>query len=156
MVCTWIPGEVALLLGGRRERVGGDAGLVAGGGGEVGHVLVGGHLQLLLLLNRCQILEHHLPDRYEIFFLLDALSLSRLLPRTLVCGWMKQMTDGSASARAHAGAGAGAAGSDLTGGRADHACAAVVVLAAAPRSASSACPAPAAVGTAPRYASHPP
>ena len=49
----------------------GDAGLVAGGGGEVRHVLVGGRgrgqgqlLLLLLLLNCRQILEHHLdqPD----------------------------------------------------------------------------------------------
>jgi hypothetical protein len=53
---TWIPGEAALLLlGRRRERVRRDAGLVAGGGGQVGHVLLGGQL-----LNCCQILEHHL------------------------------------------------------------------------------------------------
>jgi len=48
--------------------VGRDAGLVAGGGGQVRHVLVGGGGQLqllvvLVLLNCCQILEHHLPDR---------------------------------------------------------------------------------------------
>ena len=84
MVCTWIPGEVALLLGGRRERVGGDAGLVAGGGGEVGHVLVGGHV-LLLLLNRRQILEHHLPHRYEIFFSMHALACYQQQPLPRLC-----------------------------------------------------------------------
>jgi hypothetical protein len=48
--------------------VGGDAGLVAGRGGEVGHVLVRrcGQGQLLLLLLNCrQILEHHL-DRPQL------------------------------------------------------------------------------------------
>jgi hypothetical protein len=80
--------------------VGGDAGLVAGGGGEVGHVLVGGHL--LLLLNCCQILEHHLLNRYEIFFPMHALACYQQQPLAqLVCGWMK-MTDQLARMQAQA------------------------------------------------------
>lgn len=65
--------------------MGGDAGLVAGGGGEVGHVLLGGHL--LVLVNCGQILEHHLlPGRL----------LATTTPRPRLLAWM----DGSA--RRHA------------------------------------------------------
>lgn len=58
---TWVAGEAALLLGGRRSGVGRDAGLVAGRRRQVRHVLLGGGEQLLLL-NFGQILEHHLDE----------------------------------------------------------------------------------------------
>lgn len=79
--------------------MGGDAGLVAGGGGEIRHVLVGGEGQLLLLLNCREILEHHLDP---LFSPLDR-STSQLAAAAEFL---------ISSTHTH--------GSDLAGGRSDH------------------------------------
>lgn len=80
--------------------MGGDAGLVAGGGGEVRHVLVGGkgQLLLLLLLNCREILEHHLDP---FFSPLDR-STNQLAAAEFLISWT----------HTH--------GSDLAGRRSDH------------------------------------